>query len=136
MQQMLYKHGWLPIGLCGYAKLLSFLLSVAACVLKVEDLAEYLVEQAMFQACFSHASQEGQSEEEVRACPACAKRGQQGWLGVKVAKGSGGFIGCSSYPDCSYSQPLEDITKSIKSDQESDDELFLGMSEGVCGHRV
>lgn len=79
-----------------------------------------------------HFSQEGQSEEEARACPACAKRGRQGRLGAKFARRSGGFIGCSCYPDCSYSQPLDNITKSIKSDQESDDELFPGLSEGVC----
>ncbi len=46
-------------------------------------------------------SQEGQSEEEARKCPACGGR-----LGLKLAT-SGGFIGCSNYPDCSYTRPLD-----------------------------
>ena len=82
---------------------------------------------------FSSASQEGQTQEEARACPACAKRGQQGRLGLKLARSSGGFIGCSLYPDCSYSQPLEDINESIKSDEETD-EMFPGLSEGATVH--
>ncbi len=46
-------------------------------------------------------SQEGQSEEDARRCPACGGR-----LGLKLAT-SGGFIGCSNYPDCSYTRPLD-----------------------------
>jgi DNA topoisomerase-1 len=45
-------------------------------------------------------AQEGQSEEEARRCPACGGR-----LGLKLAK-SGGFIGCGSYPACTYARPL------------------------------
>ena len=45
--------------------------------------------------------QEGQSEEDARKCPSCGGR-----LGLKLAK-SGGFIGCSNYPDCSYARPLD-----------------------------
>ncbi|CAL5218790.1 g512 [Coccomyxa viridis] len=43
----------------------------------------------------------GQSEEDARRCPACGGR-----LGLKLAT-SGGFIGCSNYPDCSYTRPLD-----------------------------
>ena len=46
-------------------------------------------------------SQEGQSEEDARRCPTCGGR-----LGLKLAK-SGGFIGCSNYPDCSHTRPLD-----------------------------
>ena len=45
--------------------------------------------------------QDGQSEEKARKCPACGGR-----LGLKLAT-SGGFIGCSNYPDCSYTRPLD-----------------------------
>jgi DNA topoisomerase-1 len=36
-----------------------------------------------------------------RACPACGA----GTLGLRLGK-SGGFIGCSNYPDCRYTRPL------------------------------
>ena len=36
-----------------------------------------------------------------RACPACGG----GTLGLRLGK-SGGFIGCSNYPDCRYTRPL------------------------------
>ncbi|MFQ5772909.1 MAG: type I DNA topoisomerase [Kiloniellaceae bacterium] len=36
-----------------------------------------------------------------RACPACGT----GRLGLKLGR-SGGFIGCSGYPDCRYTRPL------------------------------
>lgn len=45
--------------------------------------------------------QEGQSQEDARVCPACGT----GRLGLKTFAG-GGFVGCSSYPDCSFSRPL------------------------------
>ena len=45
--------------------------------------------------------QEGQSGEDARKCPSCGGR-----LGLKLAK-SGGFIGCSNYPDCGYARPLD-----------------------------
>ncbi|MEE8143957.1 MAG: type I DNA topoisomerase [Kiloniellales bacterium] len=40
-------------------------------------------------------------EADPRACPSC----QGGRLGLKIGK-SGGFIGCSNYPDCRYTRPL------------------------------
>jgi DNA topoisomerase-1 len=36
-----------------------------------------------------------------RACPACA----EGRLGIKFGR-NGGFIGCSTYPECRYTRPL------------------------------
>ena len=79
---------------------------------------------------------DGQTEEEARACPVCTQRAQQGRLGLKLSK-SGGFIGCSNYPDCSYLRPLElqqqDGTSSFSTpkDQEAQ-EAFPGLSEGAC----
>jgi len=40
-------------------------------------------------------------ELDPRACPRCG----DGRLGLKLAK-SGGFIGCSNYPDCRFTRPL------------------------------
>jgi len=40
-------------------------------------------------------------ELDPRACPQCG----DGRLGLKLGK-SGGFIGCSNYPDCRYTRPL------------------------------
>ncbi len=36
-----------------------------------------------------------------RACPACSN----GRLGIRIGK-TGGFVGCSNYPDCRYTRPL------------------------------
>ncbi|KAL0040585.1 hypothetical protein WJX77_011670 [Trebouxia sp. C0004] len=77
---------------------------------------------------------DGQTEAEARACPACTQRAQQGRLGLKLSK-SGGFIGCSNYPDCSYLRPLElqqdggMASFSSPKDQEAL-EAFPGLSEG------
>jgi DNA topoisomerase-1 len=40
-------------------------------------------------------------EADPRACPACA----DGRLGLRLGK-TGGFIGCSNYPECRYTRPL------------------------------
>ncbi len=40
-----------------------------------------------------------------RLCPAC----KTGRLGLKLGRG-GPFIGCSNYPDCSYTRPLSVVT--------------------------
>lgn len=77
-----------------------------------------------------------QTETEARACPVCAQRAQQGRLGLKLSR-SGGFIGCSNHPDCSYVRPLElqqeegMTSYSTPRDQEAL-EAFPGLSEGVC----
>ena len=77
-----------------------------------------------------------QTEAEARACPVCAQRAQQGRLGLKLSK-SGGFIGCSNYPDCSYLRPLEvqqeDGMSSFCSPKDQEAlEAFPALSEGVC----
>ena len=83
----------------------------------------------------------GQTEEEARACPACAQRAQQGRLGLKLSK-SGGFIGCSNYPECKYTRPLElaqaegessssSVSSSPSSGEEDVEKAFPGISEGV-----
>ncbi|HXV24841.1 MAG TPA: type I DNA topoisomerase [Alphaproteobacteria bacterium] len=41
------------------------------------------------------------SGRDPRLCPAC----KQGRLGLRLGR-SGGFIGCSSYPNCTYTRPL------------------------------
>lgn len=75
-------------------------------------------------------TQEGQTEEEARTCPACAKGGRQGRLGLKPARtGQGGFVGCSNYPDCSYSRSLDSL---IPLDAEVA-QKFPGLSEGTEG---
>ena len=60
--------------------------------------------------------QEGQNQTDARACPACAQRGQQGLLGLKLAK-AGGFIGCSNYPDCKFTRPQKVPVASRAADQ-------------------
>jgi len=77
-----------------------------------------------------------QTEAEARACPVCAQRAQQGRLGLKLSK-SGGFIGCSNYPDCSYVRPLEvpqeDGMSSFSSPKDQEAlEAFPALSEGAC----
>lgn len=76
------------------------------------------------QLCF----QEGQTEAEARACPDCPQHGRQGRLGLKLAS-SGGFIGCSSYPDCRHTRPLELVTAPDE-EQEEVKEAFPSLSEG------
>jgi len=39
-------------------------------------------------------------EADPRACPSCGGR-----LGLKIGR-TGGFVGCSNYPDCTYTRPL------------------------------
>ncbi len=43
--------------------------------------------------------------ENPRGCPAC----QGGRLGLKLSR-SGAFIGCSNYPDCRFTRPLEVVS--------------------------
>ena len=50
-----------------------------------------------------------------RACPVCAT----GRLGLRLGR-SGGFIGCSSYPECRYTRPL-----AVPGDGETDDHVAL-----------
>lgn len=75
---------------------------------------------------------DGQTEDEARACPACAQRGQQGRLGLKLSK-TGGFIGCSNYPDCGFQRPLElvESASSSSDDEEDVDEIFPGLADGA-----
>ena len=44
---------------------------------------------------------DGEDGRDPRTCPACA----DGRLGLKLGR-SGGFIGCSNYPDCRFTRPL------------------------------
>jgi DNA topoisomerase I len=46
--------------------------------------------------------QAGVSAADARKCPSC----RTGRLGLKLSR-NGGFIGCSGYPTCGYSRPLE-----------------------------
>lgn len=43
---------------------------------------------------------------DVRKCPACGDGDNPGRIGLKLGK-FGAFIGCSNYPDCKYTRPLE-----------------------------
>jgi DNA topoisomerase-1 len=51
---------------------------------------------------------------EPRLCPACGK----GRLGLRLGK-TGGFIGCSQYPECRYTRPL-----ALENGANGDDEAF------------
>lgn len=73
--------------------------------------------------------QDGQSEEAARVCLACAQRGAQGRLGLKLSK-SGGFVGCSSYPDCTYSRAMELQQSSDSPDEMQQDTMALKLAEG------
>jgi DNA topoisomerase I len=48
-----------------------------------------------------HFFPEDGSGRDPRLCPAC----KQGRLGLRLGR-NGGFIGCSNYPNCSYTRPL------------------------------
>ncbi|MFP3325866.1 topoisomerase DNA-binding C4 zinc finger domain-containing protein, partial [Planococcus sp. SIMBA_160] len=50
-----------------------------------------------------HFFRERSDGRDPRQCPRCG----QGRLGLKLARQSGAFIGCSNYPDCTYTRPLE-----------------------------
>ena len=66
------------------------------------------------------------SEEAVsdaRRCPSC----KTGRLGLKPSK-MGGFIGCSRYPECSFTHPLHPIRGAIVND--TDDPDFASPSDG------
>jgi DNA topoisomerase-1 len=64
-----------------------------------------------------------------RTCPTCAN----GRLGLKLSK-TGGFIGCSNYPDCTYTRSLtvgnggedaESGPRNLGADKQSDQEISL-----------
>ncbi|MEQ8964590.1 MAG: type I DNA topoisomerase [Azospirillaceae bacterium] len=60
-----------------------------------------------------HFFRERSDGRDPRQCPRCG----QGRLGLKLARQSGAFIGCSNYPDCTYTRPLE-----VPSGEEDDDQ--------------
>ena len=59
---------------------------------------------------------------DARRCPSC----KIGRLGLKPSK-SGGFIGCSNYPTCGFTHPLQPLRGAIVS--ETDDPDFITPSE-------
>ncbi|MDX1710653.1 MAG: type I DNA topoisomerase [Rhodovibrionaceae bacterium] len=66
--------------------------------LKISDVIEALDEE-LGPHFFPHDPKN--PDKDPRACPSC----DDGRLGLKIGR-SGGFIGCSNYPDCTYTRAL------------------------------
>ncbi|MDX2102962.1 MAG: type I DNA topoisomerase [Alphaproteobacteria bacterium] len=64
--------------------------------LKISDVIEHLD-----QTLGAHFFPDDGSGKAPRGCPSCHK----GTLGLRLGK-TGGFIGCSNYPECRYTRPL------------------------------
>lgn len=64
------------------------------------------------------STNDAQEVSDARKCPSC----KTGRLGLKPSK-SGGFIGCSRYPECGFTHPLHPIRGAIVSD--TDDADFM-----------
>jgi DNA topoisomerase-1 len=83
---------------------------------------------------FFHTTEPGV---DPRACPQC----DDGRLAIKLGK-FGAFIGCSNYPDCSYTRPLEAgaeaqaDTGPREVGEEPDTGLTVSVRKGPYGHYV
>jgi DNA topoisomerase-1 len=66
-----------------------------------KDLTITQVIEALDAALGQHFFPEDGSGKDPRLCPAC----NAGRLGLRLGK-TGGFIGCSNYPECRYTRPL------------------------------
>ncbi len=99
----------------------------------VEDASGYTVRQvidALDEELGPHFFPENTDGTDPRACPTCA----DGRLGLKLSK-TGGFIGCSNYPDCTYTRSLavgnggeggaENGPRSLGADEQSGQEISL-----------
>jgi DNA topoisomerase-1 len=65
-------------------------------------------------------------DRDPRTCPSCSGR-----LGLKIGK-SGGFIGCSGYPDCRYTRPLAVVVPgSLDSAEDQTGTKELGRDPGT-----
>ncbi len=69
--------------------------------LTITEVIDYLDEE--LGPHFKMPPEEGK---DVRKCPACGDGDNPGRIGLKLGK-FGAFIGCSNYPDCKYTRPLE-----------------------------
>ena len=66
------------------------------------------------EALSSHLFPEREDGSDPRSCPQC----HEGHLSIKFGK-YGAFIGCSNYPQCSYTKPLTDTKEEEKNDSVS-----------------
>ncbi len=69
--------------------------------LKISDVIDVL-DAELGHHFFPSTYRDGSQVENPRACPAC----KEGRLGLKLAR-NGAFIGCSNYPQCTFTRPLE-----------------------------
>ena len=71
------------------------------------------------------ATSDAREVTDARRCPSC----KTGRLGLKPSK-SGGFIGCSRYPECGFTHPLHPIRGAIVSDTDDADFMSSSSEEG------
>ena len=65
-----------------------------------------------------------------RACPSCGT----GRLGLKLSNKTGGFIGCSNYPECTYLRPLWPEAEAPGDEEwEEEEEGQEGSAGGAAG---
>jgi len=81
----------------------QFWASFAGAVEETKDLTITQVIDALDEDLGAHFFRSRGDGEDPRRCPRCGS----GRLGLKLAKRSGAFIGCSNYPECTYTRPLE-----------------------------
>ena len=62
-----------------------------------------------------------------RVCPVCGK----GRLGLKTSRAGGAFIGCSAYPECSYTRPMT-ASEGDVANAELDGKLLGHNDDGVA----
>ena len=84
------------------AVLRDFWEAFSRAVADTKDLTISQVIEAIDNALGPHFFRPRADGRDPRACPSCA----DGRLGLKLSR-SGAFIGCSNYPDCRYTRPLE-----------------------------
>ncbi|MCA8931954.1 MAG: type I DNA topoisomerase [Rhodospirillaceae bacterium] len=80
----------------------NFWTEFSAAVSGTKDLTISAVIDVIDQALGPHFFPPKADGTDPRHCPAC----KAGRLGIKFAR-SGGFIGCSNYPECRFTRPLE-----------------------------
>ena len=71
-----------------------------------KDLSIGQVIEALDEDLGRHFFRPGPNGEDPRRCPGCG----DGRLSLRLGR-NGAFIGCSNYPDCTYTRPLEVVTE-------------------------
>ena len=84
------------------AVLREFWSAFSAAVHEIKDLSITEVIDALDADLGAHFFRDGPDGSDPRLCPSCGA----GRLGLRLSR-TGAFIGCSSYPECRYTRPLE-----------------------------